>query len=269
LSLSADRVADDVSLETDRSMNRAYWDSVASDYGAHVLSVFEHDAAGMVRERIERAGDADGRALDLGCGAGYFTELLAERFREVEACDHSEELLAAARGRCSDRNNVAFWNFDFVTQPAPFAPAGFVLCVNVLLMPELDERLRAWRLVTNQIAAGGQLLLVVPSHESMLYQNFRRIEWYLDEGLSCRDAVGKSVPRTGSVRELHQGVCPLEGIRTKHYLREELEVMLDERGFSVEELCKLEYAWSSLGFEAESEFSGPRPWDWLVQARRR
>jgi hypothetical protein len=57
-------------------------------------------------------------------------------------------------------------------------------------------------------------------------------------------------------------VHPLEGLPTKHYLREELEQMLPDHEFDVTELIKLEYA-------SESPTNSGGQWDWLVVARRR
>ena len=59
--------------------------------------------------------------------------------------------------------------------------------------------------------------------------------------------------------DLHQGVHLLDGLRPKHYLREELERILHAHEFDVTEVVKLEY---------DSD-SGSPPWNWLVVARRR
>ena len=135
-------------------MNRAYWDAVAENYEREVLSVFDHDAAGMVRARIVAAGAAQpgGRAADLGCGVGKFTPLLADAFAHVVACDRSERGLAVARAGCAAHSNVSFSCFDLACDAPPFAPVEFALCVNVLIMPDLDERLRAWRAARAQSA---------------------------------------------------------------------------------------------------------------------
>lgn len=242
-------------------MTQAYWDAVADDYEGQVLSVLDHDAGGLVRQRIERWGNPGARAADLGCGVGKFAGLLATVFRDVEACDLSSRCLEAARRRCARHANIAFHQLDFVTDAAPFEPVEFVLCVNVLLMPVLDERMRAWRFACNQVDRGGRLVLVAPSHEAMLYRDFRQVEAGLQDGLGCDEAIKRGLPAAASVADLHQGVRALDGLRTKHYLREELAVLLDSHDFDLEEIVKLPYA--------PIQAHDVEAWDWLATARRR
>jgi SAM-dependent methyltransferase len=249
-------------------MNRSYWDAVAGDYDGSVLSVFDHDTRGLVGARIAVAGAAvrdargPGRAADLGCGVGKFVPLLAAAFAGVEACDHAPRALQAARDRNGARDHVRFHQLDLACDPMPFAPVDFVLCVNVLLMPALDEQLRAWRTVVNQVAHEGMLLLVVPSLESAQFETLRAVEAGLDRGESCADAIAGGLPRDLDAADLHLGIRSLDGVPTKHYLRVELEQMLDERHFDVTEVCELSYATALAG-------SASAPWDRLVTARRR
>ena len=245
-------------------MNRAYWDVVADDYEREVLSVFDHDTEGLVCTRIAAAGilAPRGSAADLGCGVGKFTGHVASAFAHVHACDSSEPCLAATRTRCNGHSNISFQQFDLTRDPAPFPPVDFALCVNVLIMPSLDERMRAWRTVTNQVAHLGTLLLVVPSLESVQFEHFRKLEARLGAGDSCSEAIRNSAPDNMVAADMHQGVHPLDGLPTKHYLREELEQMLPDHEFDVTELIKLEYS-------SESPAKSAGPWDWLVVARRR
>lgn len=265
-------------------MNRAYWDRVAGNYDNSVLSVFNHDTAGLVSSRLAAAGAArpDSTAADLGCGVGKFTPLLARAFERVHACDLSPRGIAATRLCCEPFSNVRFWELDLARDPMPFAPVDFVLCVNLLIMPGLDERLRAWRAVTNQLAHDGTLLLVVPSVESVHYGYYRALESGLCAGHSCATSLRASAPSQGSLSDLHQGVHRLSGLRTKHYLREELEWMLPAHELDLLELVKLEYRPGPAGVDSvatadcasadppgTSAGEEPVAWDWLVVARRR
>lgn len=250
-------------------MNRAYWESVAADYDNAVLSVFDHDTAGAVRARIEAAADPSARAADLGCGVGKFTPLLARHFAHVEACDLSSRGVAETRGHCGGANNVTVRRLDLAGAALPFEPVAFVLCVNVLIMPALDARRRAWRAVTNQVAHGGRLVLVVPSVESAHYSDFRELESRLDGGCTCAEALERTHQPRGAARDLGQGVHRLRGLRTKHYLREELEWLLPAHEMEVEEITKLEFDGALAADSGEHAHVAAPLWDWLVVARRR
>jgi hypothetical protein len=119
--------------------------------------------------------------------------------------------------------------------------------------------MRAWRTVTNQVAHGGSLLLVVPSVESVQFGYFSALDACLHGGNSCAESLRRSAPGNASVADWHQGVHRLDGLRTKHYLREELERMMPAHELDVQELIKLEYGSDVVAL----------PWDWLVVARRR
>jgi len=252
-----------------KNMNRAYWDAVADDYDSEIFSVRENDTGGLVAGHIARLADPAHIAADLGCGVGKFTPLLAEAFGRVHACDLSTKLLAQARHACRRWKNIDFLQTDLGRVPHPFEPVDFVLCVNVLIMADLAARMGALRAVTAQVKHGGHLVLVTPSTESMLYTQFRRIDWCLREGMDCGAAVRDSIPAHGSVRELHQGVRPIDGVPTKHHLREELMVLLRGHEMDVLSVEKLTYPWTT-EFDSPPEWmDGPQPWDWLVVARRR
>lgn len=251
-----------------RDMDRAYWDDVADTYEDEIFSVRDHDTAGLIEERVTRLADPAHTAADLGCGIGKFTPLLARNFGAVHACDLSEKLLARARRVCRGFTNVDFRQTDLGAEPHPLEPVDFVLCVNVLIMASLDIRLRALRAVTAQVRHGGHLLLVVPSTESMLYTRFRMVDWSLRDGYDCGTAVRENLPRTGSLRGLYQGVRPIEGVPTKHYLREELQVLLRDHQMEVLETRKLTYPWTTEFDDPPAWMDSPLPWDWLVLARR-
>lgn len=245
-------------------MNRSYWDRISKDYQHEVLSVYDNDLNGTVEEKIAAAALAypEGRAADLGCGIGRFIPSLADTFNEVEACDYTRVGLKKAKSRCRSRRNVRFHQVDLVRDCVPFEPVECALCVNVLIMPSLDKRMRAWRAVSNQVAAGGTLLLVVPSYESAQMEFFRAVESRLSRGEKSAAAIRKSVDEQATVADMRMGVLQLDGVRTKHYFKEEVELMIEERGFDLIETLKVEYAQEISGTAVSS-------WDWMVVAKRR
>jgi SAM-dependent methyltransferase len=198
-------------------------------------------------------------AADLGCGLGFFCVDLAQYFDHVEACDFSAKSLTLASKRCEGLANIDFHKIDLSIDEIPFAPVDFVLCVNVLIMPDIDQLLRTWRTVTNQVKESGKLLIVVPSLESIHLQRWATIQDELESGRNAQIALQESFPIHSDARNLHQGVHLLDEQPTKHYLKEELEKMLHLHHFDVLRTEKLNYFPSS---EPETT------WDWLVVAQR-
>ena len=60
--------------------------------------------------------NADSKVLELGCGVGIFTKLLAKKVKNgiIEAVDLSEKSVAVAKNELKDRNNIHFDVADVV-----------------------------------------------------------------------------------------------------------------------------------------------------------
>lgn len=250
-------------------MNRAYWEDLADTYEEEIFSVLHRDHEGRLKGLIEEYGDRSKSAADLGCGPGQITPLLAKHFGEVHACDLSEGLLAQARAECADFRNVSFHRSDLSSDVSfSIAPVDLVVCVNVIITADLARRERLWQTVTSLVDRGGTLILVLPSHESALYANYRRLDWNLRSGLPANDAIRCSLDRQGNVSKLEHGVRKIEGVDTKHYLQEEITVQLQDRSLEVEEIAKLPYDWNIEFPDPPEWMVEPYPWNWLVVARR-
>ena len=250
-------------------MTRRYWDDLADTYDEQIFSVLRNDRAGTIAAWIARYAGATRTAADLGCGPGQLTGLLAAQFGHVQACDVSGRLLDQARAACARFRNVSFHQRDLAAEePPPFAPVDFAICINVLLTADLETRERLWDRIAGSVAANGVLLLVLPSHESALYTNFRRLDWHVRAGLDGDEAIRHSLARAGDVPQLEHGVRPIEGVPTKHYLREEILVQLADRSLCVEEVVKLTYDWSTEFADPPDWMGAPYPWNWLVRAKR-
>jgi len=251
-------------------MNRAYWDNLAEDYDEQIFSVLRSDDTGKIAECIAQHACPTKTAADLGCGPGQITPLLAQSFRHVHACDISQGLLQSARTRCNDHSNVDFHRVDLTNRKAPpFEPVDFVLCVNVLLTADLELRERLWESITSLVGEDGTLLLVLPSLESALYTNFRRVDSHVRSGSSGEEAVSAGLDHEeDNVALLEQGVRGIDGVKTKHFLREEIIVQLADRSLRVTEISKITYDWTTEFAEPPEWLGPPHPWNWLVIAKR-
>jgi SAM-dependent methyltransferase len=247
-------------------LDRERWNETHEAYNDHVVSVFDHDPEGLICDQIENASTRSNAstAADLGCGIGNFCPTLAQRFTCVHACDFSATGLDLAQKNCESFGNIHYHELDLSSDELPFAPVDLALCVNVLIMPDLDLRMRAWRAVTNQIKSGGRLLLVVPSLESIAYNNWQQIDQSLLDGRTIPQALNDSFPSGTHALNLHQGVHLLDEVPTKHYTSDELKHMLNSSEFDVREIARINYE----HHDTTTDFV-LNSWDWLVVASRR
>ena len=91
--------------------------------GRQLEALYQIDDA-VLRRRLARTALAPARGeriLDVGCGPGFFcTELLEEvgEHGRVTGLDASPQMLALARRRCAERENIAFAEADATSLPA-------------------------------------------------------------------------------------------------------------------------------------------------------
>lgn len=107
------------------------------------------------------AGSVDGRtialAVDVGCGPGYSTRLLAETVRphRTVGLDSSASFVELARARAAD--GVDFLEHDVTLVPFPAALADLAYCR--FLLSHLAQPVEVLGLWATQLAPGGLLLL--------------------------------------------------------------------------------------------------------------
>ncbi len=101
---------------------------------------------------------AIGRALEIGCAEGHFTEMLAGRVRELTAADISAVALGRAAERCRQRSNVRFLQLDLAGAELP-GDMDLIVCSEVLYYLGDRERLeQVARRMRAALKPGGHLL---------------------------------------------------------------------------------------------------------------
>ena len=250
-------------------MDRAYWDSISDQYDARILDAVRNDREGVIRACIEEHGDASKLVADFGCGIGKTLRLLAKRFSIVDAYDLSGKNIAIARHACRRLSNIRYHHTDLAAVEGRLTKVHFAVSINVLLTPSYDVRNGILKRIGASLRPGGRLLLVVPSLESALYSDFRLLEWNLREGFAYDDARIEGLT-TESKKEgaIANGIVTLDGVPTKHYLCEELQVVLRAAGLAPVHTQKVEYGWGTEFDDAPRWMRDPYPWDWMVLAEK-
>jgi SAM-dependent methyltransferase len=133
------------------------WDSRSDDPWGHLASDYERARYEWTLAAL--GGRHVGRALEVGCSLGMFTEMLAAHCDSVLGVDISEVSVTRARERLAGLDDVTF---ERRTLPAemPAGPFDLIVCADVLVYWTADELRDALRAMEAQLAPGGALLLV-------------------------------------------------------------------------------------------------------------
>jgi hypothetical protein len=145
-----------------------------------------------------------------------------------------------------------------------------VLSVNALIASSMAIREKLFKAVTARLKPEGHLVLVVPSLESILLVDLRLVEWKRKSGTRPQQALRSTYASSALAdNKMRQGIIAIDGVATKHYLKEELEFILASYKMNVLETVKIEYGWDSEMDHPPAWMRAPYPWDWLVVARKR
>jgi SAM-dependent methyltransferase len=250
------------------AVDARYWERIGQDYEAEIFASALADTSGAIIKRLNELARPRGVAVDFGCGVGHYLPLLSKRFREVHGFDFAHALVDQARERTSRLKNVTVRQANLASArtklPSPLADVG--VCANVLISDDARMRRGILRTIAKNLAARGQLLLLVPSLESALFSSQQLIKWNRKLGHDESDAVGSGIH---PARNIARGLVRIDGVPTKHYLREEIEVLLDDAGLAITSCDKAEYEWNTEFENPPRWMKAPGPWDWLFVAKHK
>jgi len=129
-----------------------------TDLAAKRLAALDETFGTSSRRFVSRhAGDAPALGVDLGCGPGHTTHMLADaaRTRRAVGLDRSEHFVALARE--TPAPGVSFCAHDVTELPLPAAPCDLMYCRFLLShLGRPAERLGGW---ATQLRPGGRLLM--------------------------------------------------------------------------------------------------------------
>ncbi len=253
-------------MQAELSMDEKYWDKMAADYDGEIFSALASDRNEVIASVIQQFGSKEAVACDFGCGVGKFLPVLAENFRTIYALDLSGELLEQARQNCKELRNVSFSKADLSKNKLKLPKIDFGLCINVMIMPSRKIRVAVFNTITKHLRSGAHLVLVVPSLESALLSDYRLVQWNLREGCSYKEAISDF--DSGPDASLRQGLVEIDGVPTKHYLKEELIAFLKDKPFEVVSIEKVEYLWDTEFDKPPKWMKEPYPWDWLLVLKK-
>lgn len=247
-------------------MERKYWEKMAPAYDDEIFDVLKNDRKGLIRSALEKRGGARKSVIDVGCAVGKWLPLLADNYGRIEAVDISSGNLAIARQRYGAIKKISFSRSDMSKGPTSYKGFDVALCVNAVLTDSLVKRTRFFSNLHACLRRQGSLILVVPALESWLLTRIIQHRWQIDKKLFSTPVSDKTA--AGRYRDIQQGNAEIDQVATKHYLADELMLILQQEGFKPQQPTKLEYDWSTEFINPPGWLDAPRPWDWLVIAQK-
>jgi peptidoglycan/xylan/chitin deacetylase (PgdA/CDA1 family)/2-polyprenyl-3-methyl-5-hydroxy-6-metoxy-1,4-benzoquinol methylase len=153
-----------------------------------------------------------GRALEIGCAEGHFSERLCARVGRLVAADISEIALRRAAGHCRGCSNMDFLRLDLARDPIP-GPFGLVVCSETLYYLDGPEALTAAaRRIAEALEPGGHLVM---AHANVVADDPDRpgFDWDVPYGARTIGETFASTPGLHFVRELRTALYRVQLFR--------------------------------------------------------
>lgn len=247
-------------------MDRKYWEKMAPKYNDEIFDVLQNDRSGKIVSAIEQYASKRKSVIDIGCAIGKWLPLLAAGFKNVIAADISAINLKIAKEKYPHLTNVEYQRADMSANKLTITPCDVAICINAILTDSLPKRINFFQSLPLCLNKKGKLILVVPSLESKMYANIIAHRWNIDD--DNKERIPNAKKAFSLAKNIKQGVTDIDNVPTKHYLKEELELLLTQEGFKVKEIEKINYTWKTEFTHPPKWLQGPFPWDWMVVAEK-
>ncbi len=247
-------------------MRRSYWEHIAPAYNEEIFDVLANDKKRLITSVIRKYSSKNGTVIDIGCAIGKWLPLLSPAFKKVFALDISQKNLSIAQQQYPLLKNIVYLRANMSKKGLALPKAGFGICINALLTPSENDRNIFLKNIARCIGKGGRLVMTVPSLESWLLTGMLQQQYKIDAKLF--PAIKNNKVAAKKWHALIKGNVEIDHIPHKHFLREELQFMLSKEKFSVEKISKLEYDWKTEFHAPPRWLKEPRPWDWMLVAKK-
>jgi SAM-dependent methyltransferase len=122
----------------------------AASYRIHKETGTIHDWLGAVHQ--------SGRVLDVGCGAGTWSEIFAERYKTVIGIEQSSLMLKAAKERTAHLANVQILEGDG-RHDLPEGPFDMIFLGGLCMYLNDDDVIALLKTLKNRLTEGGAIIL--------------------------------------------------------------------------------------------------------------
>lgn len=248
-------------------MDRKYWEKIAPDYSEEIFDVLKNDKKAIISAAIKKVAGPSKTVLDAGCAIGKWLPVLSPLFKKVIAADISSKNLEIAKALHPQLTNIEYLRADMSHSRLTLPVCDVAVCINAILTDSLRKRNTFFHNLSLSLKKKGHLILVVPSLESWLLTRIVQRRWNIDMKLFDIKLSDKEAAKR--YHNMQEGNAEIDSVPTKHYLREELILLLMNEGFIAEDMQKIEYAWTTEFVKPPEWLERPGPWDWLIVARKK
>jgi 2-polyprenyl-3-methyl-5-hydroxy-6-metoxy-1,4-benzoquinol methylase len=247
-------------------MDRNYWEKIAPSYNEEIFDVLHNDKKELIRSAIKKFSSKRKTVLDIGCAVGKWIPVLSPLFKKVYALDISAKNLDIARKNHASFSNVNYLRADMSDGKTKIPRCDVAICINAILTDSLKKRIAFFRALPRCLKKGGYLILTVPSLESSLLTRIINNQFRIESSGPNKKISTSKVWKKWN--HLVQGNVEIDNVPTKHFLKEELQILLKNEGFLIEDIQKIEYTWETEFNDPPEWLKDPYPWDWMVLAQK-
>lgn len=248
-------------------MEKGYWEKIAPHYETEIFDVLKNDKSGKIVKSILSFASPKKSVIDIGCAVGKWMPVLAPVFGKVHAIDISNNNLKIAAKKYTKFSNISYERVDMSATSIKTKKYDAAICINAILTSSLKKRNLFFKHMASFIKKEGDLVLVVPSLESKLFSHIIAHKYNVDDAKNDNPPSGKRA--ISQMQFIKEGVTDIDDVPTKHFLKEELELLLSLEGFMVEKIEKINYPWTTEFHQPPRWLKTPQPWDWMVKAKKK
>lgn len=134
-----------------------YWSRFATDFEERTNYVVGNDHIELIKAVLSKQTDL-GNTLELGCGNGTYSEILAREARHLTATDYSDEMVASSKQRFESLENVTVEKANCFSLSYPEFSFDTVVMANLLhVVPEPEKAVQECKKVLKR---NGRLIIV-------------------------------------------------------------------------------------------------------------